>query len=184
MPDKPRTNVPLERQMTSRHFEALIYSSKAACAAVCAMIAAGLLGSQGGVWAAVSAVIVTQPSLHPSVKASLMRVLANLIGAFIGSALSSLIGHSVPAMAFGVLFTGLVCYLWRLEDALRPAYVAVVIVILGSNAPNAWLSSLDRLFAVILGCLAALAVGFVYDKTGTGFGNPPQENSSPTALHE
>jgi uncharacterized membrane protein YgaE (UPF0421/DUF939 family) len=170
--------------MTSRHFEALVYASKAACAAVVAYLSFNLFGLQGGVWAAVSAVIVTQPSLHPSVKASLMRVLANLIGAFIGSALSSLVGHTVLAMALGVLLTGFACYFWRLEDALRPAYVAVVIVILGSNTGNAWLGSLDRLLAVITGCAAALVVGFVYDKAGKKAGATPSEKSTATSMHE
>jgi uncharacterized membrane protein YgaE (UPF0421/DUF939 family) len=170
--------------MTSRHFEALVYASKAACAAVLAHLCFSLFGLQGGVWAAVSAVIVTQPSLHPSVNASLTRVVANLIGAFIGSALSSLAGHTVAAMALGVLLTGFACYFWRLEDALRPAYAAVVIVILGSNNANAWIGSLDRLLAVVTGCLAALVVGFVYDKIGKKAGATAPEKNAPATTHE
>lgn len=149
------------------HFEAFIFSVKAAIAAVIAVLLFGLFGLPGPVWAAVSAVIVTEPSLHPSVKSASFRVIANLIGAFLGAALSTLIGHTLPALAIGVVVTGLVCHFMRLDDALRPAYSAVVIVILASEG-NKWVGSLDRVFAVALGCLCALAVGFIFDKLAGG----------------
>ena len=145
------------------HFEAFIFSLKAAIAAVIAVLLFGLFGLPGPVWAGVSAVIVTEPDLHPSVKAAFYRVTANLIGAFLGAALSTLIGHTLPALAIGVVVTGLVCHFAHLDGALRPAYSAVVIVILASEA-NRWAGSLDRVFAVALGCLCALAVGFLFDK--------------------
>ena len=145
------------------HFEAFIFSLKAAIAAVIAVLLFGLFGLPGPVWAAVSAVIVTEPNLHPSVKSASYRVIANLIGAFVGAALGTLIGHALPALAIGVVVTGLVCHFARLDDALRPAYSAVVIVILASEGSK-WVGSLDRVFAVALGCLCALAVGFLFGK--------------------
>jgi uncharacterized protein involved in cysteine biosynthesis len=46
---------------------------------------------------------------------------------------------------------------------LRPAFVAVIIVtLIGEN--RKWLSSFDRVLAVIIGCLCALVVGFLFDK--------------------
>jgi|HubBroStandDraft_4_1064222.scaffolds.fasta_scaffold582107_2 uncharacterized membrane protein YgaE (UPF0421/DUF939 family) len=83
------------------HFEALIFSTKAAVAAVAAVLLFGLTGLAGGIWAAVSAVIVTQPSVHPSVKASLMRVIANLIGASVGAVMSVALGHQMLSLAVG-----------------------------------------------------------------------------------
>jgi uncharacterized membrane protein YgaE (UPF0421/DUF939 family) len=66
-------------------------------------------------------------------------------------------------MAIGVLVTGLVCYLLKQDDALRPAFVAVIIVtLIGENSK--WHNSLDRVFAVIIGCICALVVGFLFDK--------------------
>jgi hypothetical protein len=47
--------------------------------------------------------------------------------------------------------TGLVCYLLKQDDALRPAFVAVVILMLiGENSK--WHNSIDRVIAVIIGC--------------------------------
>ena len=136
-------------------------------------------GLPGPVWAAVSAVIVTEPNLHPSVKSASYRVIANLIGAFVGAALGTLIGHALPALAIGIVVTGIVCHFAHLDDALRPAYSAVVIVILASEGSK-WVGSLDRVFAVALGCLCAVAVGFVFDKISGG-PETPSKNGQPDA---
>ena len=71
-------------------------------------------------------------------------------------------------MAIGVLLTGLVCYLLKQDDALRPAFVAVIIVTLtGENI--GWHSPLNRVAAVIIGCACALIVGFLFDKLSNAF---------------
>jgi len=156
--------------MQPRHFEAIIFSAKAAVAAVIAALCFKFSGHlPGAPWvAAVSAVLVTQPDLHSSFQASFMRVVANLAGAFGGAALLAITGLPIAAMAIGVLVTGLVCYLLKQDDALRPAFVAVVIVtLIGEN--NEWRSSLDRVAAVSIGCVCALVVGFLFDKLAGTF---------------
>ena len=150
--------------MQSRHFEAVIFSVKAAVATVVAALCYEFVNLPGAAWvAAVSAVLVTQPSLHSSFKASAMRVIANLAGAFGGAALSIGIGQPLVAMAVGVMVTGLVCYLLKQDDMLRPAFVAVILVTLaGQN--DKWHSSLNRVSGVVIGCLCALVVGILFDK--------------------
>jgi uncharacterized membrane protein YgaE (UPF0421/DUF939 family) len=121
-------------------------------------------------WAAISAVIVTQPSMHPSVRASLMRVVANLIGACVGAVFAGLFGHSLYGLAAGVIITGLICNLTHLDEALRPAYAAVVILVLNPAPGNPWFNSLERVYAVVIGCLVSLLVGFLCDKSTRLFG--------------
>jgi len=74
----------------------------------------------------------------------------------------------VAAMAAGVMFTGLVCYLLKLDDLLRPAFVAVVLVTL-IGGTDKWHSSLNLAAAVVIGCLCALAAGFLFDKLSNRF---------------
>jgi uncharacterized membrane protein YgaE (UPF0421/DUF939 family) len=150
--------------MQSRHFEAIIFSAKAAVAAVIAALCYKFFQLPGAPWvAAVSAVLVTQPDLHSSFQASFMRVLANLAGAFGGAMLLAATGQPITAMAIGVMLTGLLCYLLKQDDALRPAFVAVIIVtLIGENSK--WQNSRDRVVAVIVGCVCALVVGFLFDK--------------------
>lgn len=65
--------------MQPRHFEAVVFSAKAAISAVVAALVYQWIQLPGAPWvAAVSAVLVTQPDLHSSLKTSLMRVTANL----------------------------------------------------------------------------------------------------------
>jgi uncharacterized membrane protein YgaE (UPF0421/DUF939 family) len=155
--------------MHPRHFEAVVFSCKAASAALVAALAYKFHELPGAPWvAAVSAVLVTQPDLHSSFKASLLRVVANLAGAFGGALLLVIIGEPLAAMAIGVMVTGLICYLLKQDDVLRPAFVAVIIVtLIGENSK--WHSSLDRVVAVIIGCLCALVVGFLFDKISSLF---------------
>jgi uncharacterized membrane protein YgaE (UPF0421/DUF939 family) len=150
--------------MQARHFEAIIFSAKAAVATVAAALCYQSFQLPGAPWvAAVSAVLVTQPDLHSSFKASFMRVIANLAGAFGGAVLLAATGRPVAAMAVGVMLTGLICYLLKQDDALRPAFVAVIIVTLIGDK-NEWHNSVDRVIAVIIGCVCALVVGFLFDK--------------------
>ena len=170
--------------MQPRHFEAIVFSAKAAVSAVVAAMVYQWVQLPGTPWvAAVSAVLVTQPDLHSSLKTSLMRVIANLCGAFGGAALSVSIGQPVIAMAIGVMLTGLVCYLLKQDEAQRPAFVAVVIVTLIGDTAK-WHSSLDRVLAVVVGCVCALAVGFLFDKL-SGFSKPPAAaEAKKTSQHE
>ena len=150
--------------MPPRHFEAIIFSVKAAVAAVIGALCYKLCVLPGAPWvAAVSAVLVTQPSLHSSFQASFMRVIANLAGAFGGAVLLVIIGQPIVAMTIGVMLTGLVCYLLKQDDALRPAFVAVIIVTLTGETAG-WHSPLNRVAAVVIGCACALVIGFLFDK--------------------
>ena len=165
--------------MQARHFEAVVFSAKAAVSALVGALAYQLIGLPGAPWAAaVSAVIVTQPSLHSSLKASLWRVAANLAGAFGGVALAWLIGWPLVAMAIGVMLTGLVCYLLKQDDLLRPAFVAVIIVTL-SGETGQWRASVNRVVAVVLGCICALVIGFLFDQLFGGHGGKEKTDASP-----
>jgi len=169
--------------MQSRHLEAVIFSLKAAIAAVAAVICYEDFNLPGAGWAAISAVLVIQPTLHQSFKASFTRIVANLAGAFGGAMLNVLIGHPLPALAIGVMLTGLICYLLKADDAMRPAFAAVVIVTFTSNTSK-WDSSLDRVIAVIVGCFWAIAIGFLFDKLSTWLKLEERIDNKKTTSHE
>lgn len=170
--------------MQPRHFEAVIFSAKAAVATLIAAVSYKFIALPGAPWvAAVSAVLVTQADLHSSFKASLMRVVANLAGAFGGAALLAIIGQPDAAMAIGVMLTGLICYLLKQDDALRPAFVAVIIVTLIGGG-NEWHSSRDRVGAVIIGCGCALAVGFLFDKISSLAKLDKKDGTNPSGHQE
>ena len=144
--------------------DAFLFSARAAVAAVAAyLVYERFLTIPGAIWAAVSALLVSQPALHPSLRASLARCVANLIGAGFGSLAVAALGPTLPALALGVVATGMTCHVARLDDSLRPAYVAVAIVVLTLNPSlSVWAASLDRLLAVAVGCGVSIAVTFAF----------------------
>ena len=147
-----------------RHLAAVVFSLKAAVGAALAALVNQWLAVPGGPWvAAVSAVMVTQPDLDASLKASLLRVAANLAGAFGGALLLEVIGQPIVAMAVGVMITGLVCYLLNQDDALRPAFVAVIVVTL-FGGESGWHNLANRVLGVLVGCACALIIGFLFHK--------------------
>ena len=166
--DAPKQEAARPATGRSSRLDALVGSSKAALSAILAVFCCRNLGLPEEGWAAISAVVVTQPGLHPSARASWFRVMANLIGAFVGAGLSVLAGRSLGSLGLGIFLTGLICHLARLDDALRPAFAAVVIVMFIPGG-NAWHESMNRVFAVVLGCAASLAVGWAYDKSTGGY---------------
>lgn len=165
--------------MAASHSEALIFTTKAAIASVAAAVCYDHFTLPGNAWVAtVSAVIVTQPDLHSSLKNSLLRVAANLAGAFGGAALLVLIDHPIVAMGIGVMLTGLICHLLKQDDALKPAFVAVILVTLFGEHSK-WQNSMDRVTAVIIGCACALIVGFLFDKlSGLGRSAPDAKSGN------
>ena len=147
----------------------MLFSVKAAVAALAAVLCYPLLHLPGSAWvAAVSAVLVTQPTLPSSLKASLMRVTANLAGAFGGAILILILGQPLAAMVIGILVTGLVCYTLKLDDMLRPAFVAVILVTLAGDNGE-WRASRNRVAGVLAGCFCAMVVGFLFDKLSARF---------------
>jgi len=162
--------------MPSRHSEAFIFSVKAAVSAVVAVLVCDLLRLPAPIWGAVSAVLVSQPSVHSSARTALTRVIANLLGAFCGAVFTMSVGYELPALALGVMFTGLACYYLKADEAMRPAFAAVVIVTM-NNDPDKWTGSWNRVIEVTVGCLCALAVGGLF---ALAFGRAkPVANSVP-----
>jgi uncharacterized membrane protein YgaE (UPF0421/DUF939 family) len=162
-----------------RRLAAVVFSLKAAAGAVSAALVSEWLALPGGSWvAAVSAVTVTQPDLDASLKASLLFVAANLAGAFGGAVMLEIIGQPIVAMTIGVMITGLVCYLLKQDDALRPAFVAVIIVTL-FGGESGWHNLANRILEVAVGCACALIIGFLFHKLGVGFKQFEQPQKKP-----
>ena len=159
--------------------DSFVYSSKAAVSAVVAYLAFGLFHLPGAIWALVSAVVCRHAAEIASVVSRLrwLRVAANLIGAGIGAVASALLGHTLLSLGAGIFLTGVVCFFSRLEDAIRPAFAAVVIVALSSE-PSVWAGSLDRVTGVMTGCVAALVVGAAFDRVSSLFQAHPEGDAA------
>ncbi|MGH7243531.1 MAG: FUSC family protein [Phycisphaerales bacterium] len=111
-------------------------------------------------WAIISAVIAIQPGLQQSLTASLTRIVANIVGAIVGLGLGLVIGIGPWQVLIGIVVVVVICQFFRLEDGLRIACIAVVIVLsmnLGSTVIH---SAVERSITVIAGCVVGTMVQF------------------------
>jgi uncharacterized membrane protein YgaE (UPF0421/DUF939 family) len=119
----------------------------------------------GRIWAIVSAILALQPGFQQSVVTSVLRILANTVGAgvalFIGW--TSYLGPPEVRLIMAIIIVVFTCELLRLEQALRTACVAVIIVLTVGGKSQIVSSGEERFLATILGCGMAMFVQLATD---------------------
>ena len=163
--------------LTPKAVHTFMISCRAAVAAVLALGLYKLTTLPDAGWAAVSAVVVMQPTLHTSMRASMLRVGSNFIGALSGAVLIGAFGVNFLSLSLAIVVTGVACHYAKLEEALRSAFVSVVIVTL-STAGNRWEAPLHRLVAVLIGCSVAVAVSLCFDQIANLAGSETKTEDS------
>lgn len=122
--------------------------------------------SAGVYWAIVSAVLVLQPGIEQSISASAIRIAANLIGATTGLAIGWAFGTGVWQVPLAIVLVCFICEFLKLDLGLRTACVSVVIVML-ANEGRVTTTSLERVAAVLAGCVVAVILQIVLDRVGS-----------------
>jgi uncharacterized membrane protein YccC len=113
-------------------------------------------------WSLVSVLLVLAPDHLDSIKLPLDRIKANLAGGMVGLACFFLPLPPLAALCIGVPVTILVCYLLGFGNAARSALAAIIIVFIQENESGNWQIAMERMGAVVLGCLVALALTLLF----------------------
>lgn len=108
-------------------------------------------------WAIISAIIAIQPGLQQSLSASLTRIVANIVGAIVGLGLGMVLGIGPWQVLLGLGAVVFLCQFLRLEDGLRIACIATVIV-LSMESMSVLQSAIERSITVIIGCTVGTMV--------------------------
>ncbi len=108
-------------------------------------------------WAIVSAIIALQPGLQQSLSASLTRIVANIVGAVVGMGLGLVIGVGPWQVLAGLVVVIFACQFLRLDEGLRIACIAVVIV-LAMSVGSVLHSAVERSITVVVGCVVGTFV--------------------------
>lgn len=135
------------------------YSAQAVVASAILLLLRLFMDPLAVAWAIISAIIAIQPGLQQSLTASLTRIIANIVGALVGLALGEILGVGPWQTLVGIVIVVLLCQFFRLEDGLRIACIAVVIVLYLSAASVAH-SAIERSITVIIGCVVGTMVQF------------------------
>jgi len=120
-------------------------------------------------WAIISAIIAIQPGLQQSLAASLTRIVANIVGALVGLALGEVLGIGPWQVLVGIVIVVVLCQFLRLEDGLRIACIAVVIV-LSIQATSVVHSAIERSLTVITGCIVGTMVQYTAERISQRLG--------------
>jgi uncharacterized membrane protein YgaE (UPF0421/DUF939 family) len=137
------------------------YAAKSALASMLALEIYHWLPWSGGAWAVVSAILTVQPSLNEAIGVSVNRVLANLLGGSIGVVVAALWGTHPFTLGAGIFVVSVLCHALKMEKALKSATASTAIVMFAAGTPGLH-SLLERLAAVMIGCLAALLLNLLF----------------------
>ncbi len=140
----------------------IIYIAKCVTGVLIAFLLAQLLHYSDYIWCLISIILVLSPDGTDALTLAVSRMKANLIGA--GAGLIMLVLHpvSVIMVAGAVIITIVVCYFAKLENPTRSALAASIIVTLHESGKHIWDAALERVIAVLAGCLLGLVITFIY----------------------
>ena len=116
-------------------------------------------------WAIPSVALVMQTQARASLRVAAIRVFINVISATVALLALHLGGTTIPSFAVALLMVGLFCYLTKLEDGGRSAYIYVVIII-GANRLAVLSPPIERVAAVTVGSTLGVVVSWVFAKIG------------------
>ena len=147
-----------DRRTTRESLQAaILYALQAILSSVLLIVGYRLTHAHALTWAIISAILVIQPGIEQSLAASAVRIAANLIGGLIGLAIGELLGIGHPQLLLALLLTVFACEFLRIDLGLRTACVATIIVMTSIDG-NITTSAVERLSAVLIGCLTAVIV--------------------------
>ena len=155
--------MPAQGAYSKRFAETLVQAVEAVICTFAIVWGFQLAHKPGAIWALVSAVIVLRPGFEDSLRASEVRIAANVVGALVGVVVGVAAGASGPwQIALALTLVILICHWPPFEKGVRSACAGVVIVMMHEGSVTHL--GLERLAAVLVGCLTALVVGFAGDK--------------------
>src|SRR6266481_1356167 len=141
----------------------LVHSARTAVAAVASLLAARLFRLPEAYWAPITTLVITQSSLGAALTVSWQRFMGTALGAVVGAIAASYFEPHVLVFACSVFFLGLVCSLFRSDQAsYRFGGITLAIVMLVPRAGPPWQIAFHRFAEVSIGIGVALALTVVW----------------------
>jgi len=151
--------------MSERTKALALYAAKCVACTAVVFLLAHLLGDAQVAWCLVSVVLVLSPDSRETFALTLSRVGANFVGGAC-SLLGLLSGlPDVAALCVTYVVTIAACAAVGLTASSRVALAAVTILMLQHRADvPLWQSVFERIVAVVVGCVVALAVTLAFHR--------------------
>lgn len=140
----------------------IVYAAKCITAVLISFLLARLLHDNEYIWGLISMILVLSPDATDALTLAAGRIKANLIAAGAGLIMLLLHPTTVITVAGAVAITVIVCYFLKLENPTRTALAASIIVTLQESGPHIWYVGLERVIAVLGGCMLGLVITYVF----------------------
>lgn len=114
-------------------------------------------------WSIVSVLLVISPDDLDCKTLPISRMKANIVGSLVGLILFIIHTPNLLIMSIGVILTIVICYMIKLGAATRSALAALIIVLVQQLSDNSLISAFQRMGSVILGCVIALFVTYIFE---------------------
>ena len=166
------------RPLTSEQRSILLYMAKTVTGVVLLVGAGSVLAIPDVSWVIISMLLVLSPDSKEAMPLTLVRIKANLVASVASMAFLMIAPTTLLAICLAIIVTILVCYLLDLMAGSRVALAAVVIILLHTHGEHVWSTPIERVLAVIVGCVIGLLLTFVFHREiplriGAGKANPP-----------
>ena len=148
--------------MNERVESLLIYGAKCVTGTLVVFLLSSLLGYKDYGWALISVILVLSPDGKDTYTLAFTRIKANLVGASVGLMCLLLGPANMWIMSLGLAMTLSVCYLFKLDDGMRSAMAATIIILLHEEGKHVWDTALERVLAVLAGCVLGLLITFLF----------------------
>lgn len=158
--------------MKREHQDLLRYVAKCVTGCIVMFGVGHLLPLRDISWVLISMVLVLSPDGKEAIPHTVVRIKANLMASAVTLLMLSLSPYlpipthiGVPlAITISVGITIVFCYLLKLMAGSRPALAAVIIIAMHPPGEYLWTTAEERVIAVIIGCVLALILTFVFHR--------------------
>ncbi|MBS1627178.1 MAG: FUSC family protein [Bacteroidetes bacterium] len=148
--------------MNERIQSLLIYAAKCATGSLAVFILAALFHYHDIAWSLISVMLVLSADGKDSMQLALTRIKANIIGAAVGVLCLVVVQPNMWFITLALCITLSLCYLFKLDAGIRSALAATIIILLHEEGKHLWDTALERIIAVLAGCVLGLIITFLF----------------------
>ena len=134
-------------------------------------------------WIVISTFLVLSPEGKDAIEVALVRIKANFVGASTGLILLAFHLPTILGMCIGAAVSLVACDLLKLSLGAKSTLAAVAIVLMNSTQNNFWSSPFHRVSSVIIGCILALIITYIFHSV-LKFRTPSEYNETESIKSE
>lgn len=148
--------------MSDRIKSLLVYAAKCVTGTLLVFIIASFIHYTDIGWCLISVMLVLSPDGKESVPLAVTRIKANLVGAIVGVLCLCVSHNNMWILSAALAITVAFCYLFKLDAGIRSALAATIIIMLHEEGKHLWDNAIERIIAVLAGCILGLLITFAF----------------------